>query len=152
MVLHLNKFESLHPRMLCGTFGLICSSGTWEENFKFCKCIFCYFVIFSPWKRAGLFIWTNLNPLHPRMLCAKFGWNLPSGSEEEDENVKSLRQQRGRRQRRWTFFFIRKAHLSLRLRWDKKLKAQAHSIGRCKEDWKCNLYLVIRRKTLCVRC
>ena len=29
------------------------------------------------------FIWTNLNPLHPRMLCAKFGWNWPSGSEEE---------------------------------------------------------------------
>ena len=26
---------------------------------------------------------------HPRMLCAKFGWNWPSGSVE-DENVKSL--------------------------------------------------------------
>ena len=24
------------------------------------------------------------------ILCAKFGWNWPSGSEEEDENVKSL--------------------------------------------------------------
>ena len=31
------------------------------------------------------------------MLCAKFGWNWPSGSGE-DENVKSLRQQ-GRRPR-----------------------------------------------------
>ena len=30
------------------------------------------------------FIWTNLNPLHPRMHCAKFGWNWPSGSGEED--------------------------------------------------------------------
>ena len=30
------------------------------------------------------FIWTNLNPLHPRMLCAKFGWNWLSGSGEED--------------------------------------------------------------------
>ena len=38
------------------------------------------------------FIWTNLNPLQPRMLCAKFGWNWPSGSGEEDENVKHLRQ------------------------------------------------------------
>ena len=36
---------------------------------------FCYFVIICPWKRAGPFIWINLNPLHPRMLCAKFGWN-----------------------------------------------------------------------------
>ena len=36
----------------------------------------------------------NLNPLHPRMLCAKFGWNWPSGSGEEDKNVKSVRQRR----------------------------------------------------------
>ena len=28
------------------------------------------------------FIWINLNLLHPRMLCAKFGWNWPSGSGE----------------------------------------------------------------------
>ena len=41
-------------------------------------------------KRVWLFIKTNLNPLHPKMLCAKFGWNWPSGSGE-DENVKSLR-------------------------------------------------------------
>ena len=30
------------------------------------------------------FIWTNLFPLHPRMLGAKFGWNWLSGSGEED--------------------------------------------------------------------
>ena len=53
----------------------------------------------SPWKRAGPFIWTNLFPIYLRMLCAKFGWNWPSGSGEEDENVKSLRQQQQRRQR-----------------------------------------------------
>ena len=46
-----------------------------------------------------LFIWTNLNPHHPRMLCANFGWNWPSGSRE-DENVKSLRQQQRRQWRR----------------------------------------------------
>ena len=40
---------------------------------------FCYFVIIFPKKRAWPFIWTNLNLLHPRMLCAKFGWNWPSG-------------------------------------------------------------------------
>ena len=55
------------------------------------------------------------------MLCAKFGLNWPSGSGEEDENVKSLqtdRQTDGRtdgqtddgRQ------VIRKAHLSFQLR------------------------------------
>ena len=38
-----------------------------------------YFVIISPWKRAGHFIWKNLNP----MRCAKFDWNWPSGSGED---------------------------------------------------------------------
>ena len=56
---------------------------------------FRYFIIISPWKWAWPFICSNLNSLHPRMLCAKFGWNWSSGSWEEDENVKSLR----RRQR-----------------------------------------------------
>ena len=44
---------------------------------------FRYFVIISPWKRRGPFIWTNLSPHHPRMHWAKFGWNWPSGSGEE---------------------------------------------------------------------
>ena len=34
-------------------------------------------------KWGGSFIWTNLNPLYPRMNCAKFGWNWPSGSDWE---------------------------------------------------------------------
>ena len=36
------------------------------------------------------------------MFCAKFGWNWPSGSGEEDENVKSLRRRQQRQQRRTT--------------------------------------------------
>ena len=47
------------------------------------------FVINSPSKRAGSFIWTNLNPLHPRMFCAKFSWNWLSGSGEEDILISS---------------------------------------------------------------
>ena len=50
---------------------------------------FCYFAIVYPWKRVRPFIWSNLKPLYPRLLCAKFGWNWPSGSWEEDENLKS---------------------------------------------------------------
>ena len=42
-----------------------------EKNGKFC-----YFVIVSPWKRECPFIWTNLSSLL-KVLCAKFGWNLP---------------------------------------------------------------------------
>ena len=44
---------------------------------------FLYFIIISPWKRIWPFIWTNLKPLHPRVHCAKVGWNWPSGSGEE---------------------------------------------------------------------
>ena len=51
---------------------------------------FRFFVIISPWKWAGPFIWTNLNPVHPRMHCAKFGCNCPSGSEEKYFLISSM--------------------------------------------------------------
>ena len=91
------NLNPLHPRMHAQWF--------WRRRFFFLiefVNVFRYFVIISPWKRTGPFTRTNLNPLHPRMLCAKFGWNWPSGSEEEDENVKSLRQQQRRRRKRRT--------------------------------------------------
>ena len=59
----------------------------WRRRF-FKSIYFCNFVIISPGKRTGSFIWTNLNSLHLRMLCAKFGLNWPTGSGDEDENVK----------------------------------------------------------------
>ena len=73
----------------------------WRKRFLNFINVFSLFVIISPWKRVGPFILKNLNPLHQRMLCAKFGWNWPNGSLEEDENVKSLRQQIQWQQRRW---------------------------------------------------
>ena len=39
---------------------------------------------YLPSEKEGPFIWTNSNLLHPRMICAKLDWNLPSDSEEED--------------------------------------------------------------------
>ena len=60
-----------------------------KRIFYFRQCIFRYFKVISPCKRVGPFFWTNLNLLHPRILCAKFGWNWPSGSGE-DENVERL--------------------------------------------------------------
>ena len=41
------------------------------------------------WEPWIPFIWTNLNLLHQRMLCAKFGWNWPGGTWD-NENLKSL--------------------------------------------------------------
>ena len=55
-----------------------------QVGVKMWNVYFCFFVIISPWKRAGPFIWTNLNPLYPRMLCAKFSWNWLSGPGEEN--------------------------------------------------------------------
>ena len=43
--------------------------------------LFCYYIY--PWKRAGSSF--HLNSLHLRIVCAKFGWNWPSGSGKEDK-------------------------------------------------------------------
>ena len=69
------NLNSLHQRMLCAKFVWNCPSGSGEDDFLISSMYIRYFIIISPWKRAGRFIWTNLNPLHPRMLSAKFGWN-----------------------------------------------------------------------------
>ena len=105
-----------------------------KRNFLISWMYFCYFVIISPWKRTGPFIWINLNSHHPRMLCAKFGWNWPSGSGEEDDHVKSLQtdRQTDRRTDRQTDDgrqVIRKAHLSFQLRW--AIKNPNFTLPRC---------------------
>ena len=46
-----------------------------EKIFKFCECILAVLLLSPIVKRRGLPIWTNLNPLHPGILFAKFGWN-----------------------------------------------------------------------------
>ena len=43
----------------------------------------CYFPIIAFWKRTWAFTLRKLNPLYPKMLCTKFGWNWPSGSGED---------------------------------------------------------------------
>ena len=54
-----------------------------EKIFKSSKCIFTIFQLSPPLRRMWPFIWPNLNPLHQRILRAKFGWNWPSGSGED---------------------------------------------------------------------
>ena len=75
---------------------------------------FCYFLIIIFWKRAGPFIWTNINLLNPGMLCAKFGWNWPSGSWEEVKNRKSLQTDRQTKEERWSGE-LKKIHPALNL-------------------------------------
>ena len=61
------NLNPLHQNMLCAKlwWNLLSGSG---EFFWISPMYFRYFVITSPWKRVGLFIWTNLNTLHPCML------------------------------------------------------------------------------------
>ena len=100
--LHLNKLESPLPKDVLCQVWLKLAQWFWRRRLFISSMYFHYLCNYLPLEKAGPFIWTNLNPLHPRMLCAKFGWNWPSGSGEEDENVKSLRQLRRQKRRRTT--------------------------------------------------
>ena len=79
----LYKLNPLHPRMVCAKFGWNWPNGFREKKFGFRQCIFAISWL-SGLRKEGGFIWTNLNPLHLRMLSAKFGSNWPSCSGEED--------------------------------------------------------------------
>ena len=46
----------------------------WRRFFKFYQYIFIFSLLSPFWNRNVAFIWINLNPLHPRMLCAILGW------------------------------------------------------------------------------
>ena len=80
VILYLYKCEFPLPKDCALCFGWNCPVGLEKKNFKFGQCIFAISSI-STWKKAWLFIWTNLNPLHLRMLCAEFGWNWPKWSD-----------------------------------------------------------------------
>ena len=70
------------------------SSVVLDERFlKFVNvhdCIFVYSYLSPLGKERGPSLKKKLNPLHPRMLCAKFGWNGPGGSWEEDSHVSPM--------------------------------------------------------------
>ena len=74
----------------------------WKKKLFQVFIIFSLFCSYLPLKKETTLHLNNLNHLYPRKLCAKFGWNWPSGSGEEDENVKSLRHRRQRQRRRTT--------------------------------------------------
>ena len=83
VALHLNKLESPSSKdSLCQ----VCINLAWwfrrKGSYKILNKYICYFIIIFPWKKVWPFIWTNLNPLHPTMYCAKFDWNWPSCSGE----------------------------------------------------------------------
>ena len=78
--LHLNKLESPSAK---NDFCWNLPRGSGADDFLNSSVYIRYFKIISPWKRAGPFICTNLNPLYQRIVCAQFGWNCPSGSAKD---------------------------------------------------------------------
>jgi hypothetical protein len=56
----------------------------WRTRFLSDPPHFYIFVIISPLKKTWPFIWTNLNSLHPSIICIKFDWIWYAGSGEED--------------------------------------------------------------------
>ena len=82
--------------MLCAKFGLYRPKASWEKYFLNLSMYFRNFVMISPWKYEMVLHLNKLEFPSPRMRCAKFGLNWPSGFGEEDDNVKSLRQRRKR--------------------------------------------------------
>ena len=85
------NLNPLYPRMLCAKFGWNWRRGSGEEDFQISSIYFRSFVIISPEKGRGPSFEQTWISLHPKMLCAMFGWNCTHGSREEDENVKRLR-------------------------------------------------------------
>ena len=51
-----------HPRILCAKFGRNWLGDSGEEDFLISSMYFHHFVIISPLKRKGPFIWTNWSP------------------------------------------------------------------------------------------
>ena len=76
----------------------------WNGRVVLEKRIFNFVNVFLPVEKGRAHLWINLNPHQIRMLCVKFGWNWPSGSGEEDKNMKRLR----RRQRTTNKFWSEK--------------------------------------------
>ena len=92
VVLHLNKFQSRLPWDVLSQIWLKLIQSLWRKRFLNVVNVFFLILLFS----MLLFIWTNLNSLDPRMICAKFGWNRQTS-------------------RGWTKA-IKDTHLSLKLR------------------------------------
>ena len=71
--------------MLCARFGWHCPIGSRKRRFISSMYFgYKYFVIISPWIRMRPHIFINFNLPYPRILFAKFSWNWPIGSREED--------------------------------------------------------------------
>ena len=78
VALHLNKLKSPQPKKALCQIWLKLARWFWRWFFSIFTIILFISLYFFPWDLP--LVWTNLNPLYLRIICAKFGWNWPSGS------------------------------------------------------------------------
>ena len=108
--LYLNKLDSPSPEDAVSQVWLEMSQWIWRGRFLKFVNVFLPFRHYLPLENH---LWTNLNPLHPGIVWAKFGWNWSSGSREEDgmwkvynNNDNACQRQQQRKQRlklTWVF-------------------------------------------------
>jgi hypothetical protein len=65
------NFHSLHSKIICIKFDWIWPAGSGEEDLLKLRVYFYSFDFICPWRGTNPFVWTNLNPLPPRMICSK---------------------------------------------------------------------------------
>ena len=123
--LHLNKLESPSPKNALCQVWLKLAQWFWRRRFFNFVNVFSLFWNYLPLEKGRALHLINLNPLHSRILCAKFGWNWLSGFWEV-ENRTSLQTD------------SRKDRLTDRQttddKWSKKL-TWAFSSGWAKNPW-----------------
>jgi hypothetical protein len=82
-VLHLYNSEFPLPKDDLCQLWLKLACWFWRRRFLKISVNFYSFAIIFPWGKGTVFICTILNSLYLKMICANFGWNWPSGSEED---------------------------------------------------------------------
>ena len=64
-------------------FGWNRHSGSGEKSLLYFVYIFLLLNKYPPWKKGGALLLNKLDSHHPRMVCAKFGWNWRNGLGED---------------------------------------------------------------------
>ena len=95
------NLSPIHINTLCDKLDWNCLCGWWESFFcNFFPGIFAVLLLSLPMEKS---VFIYLNPLYPRMLCAKFGWNWHSSPGEEVENMKSEEMDKQSEKLTWSF-------------------------------------------------
>ena len=109
MAFHWNKLESPSTKDALCQVRLKLATRLWRRRFLNFVNMLSLFRYYLPLEKGMDLHWTNLNPHHPRILCAKFDWNWPRKSGEEDDFVKRLqtdwRTTENRRSKKLTWAF-----------------------------------------------